>query len=172
MGERRIIWLVRRWLIDEFWKPCCALISHPIFTSRVMNFSHECGAMGSLYTMWLSELGPFAMFWDLKVYSMTETGILWYDLYEYVYYYSWNLYISSLLLSWLCLHCIMNYPLCMTHGFATANHYDHAWTAKWAQNICKSSMLMSPMQLRCDGRQHGRRAVSYTHLTLPTIVRV
>ena len=126
-----------------------------------MNFSHECGAMGSLHTMWLSELRTFAMFWDLKIYSITETDILWYDLHEYVCYYSWNLPISSLLLSWLCLHCIMNYPLCMTHDFATANHYDHAWTAKWAQNICKLNMLMSLMPLRCDGRQHGRRGRLY-----------
>ena len=126
-----------------------------------MNFSHECGAMGSLYTMWLSELGTFAMFWDLKIYSITESYVLWYDLHGYVCYYSWNLPISSLLLPWLCLHCIMNYPLCMTHDFATANHYDHAWTAKWAPNICKLSMPMFPMQLRCDGRQHDRRGRLY-----------
>ena len=40
--------------------------------------------MGSLYTMWLSELGTFEMFWDLKIYSITDTGILWYDLHGYV----------------------------------------------------------------------------------------
>ena len=117
--------------------------------------------MGSLYTMWLSELGTFAMFWDLKIYSITETDILWYDLHEYVCYYSCDLCISPPFLPWLCLLCIMNYPLCMTHDFATANHYDHAWTAKWAQNICKLSMLMFLMQLRCDGRQHGRRGRLY-----------
>ena len=32
--------------------------------------------MGSLYTNWLSELVTFAMFWDLKIYSMIETDIL------------------------------------------------------------------------------------------------
>ena len=71
-----------------------------------------------------------------------------------------SVYILSIL-PWLRLPCIMNYLLCMTHYFATANHYDHAWTAKWAQNICKLSMLMSPLQLRCDGRQHGRRGRLY-----------
>ena len=117
--------------------------------------------MGSLYTMRLSELGTFAVFCDLKIYSITDTDILWYDLHEYVCYYSWDLSKSSLWRPWLSLPCIMNYLLCMTHDFATANHYDHAWTAKWAQNICKLSMLMSPMQLRCDGRQHGRRGRLY-----------
>ena len=63
--------------------------------------------------------------------------------------------------SWLSLPCIMNYLLCMTHDFTTANHYDHAWTAKWAQNICKLSMLMFPMQLRSDRRQHGTRGRLY-----------
>ena len=31
---------------------------------------------GLIYTMWLSELETFEMFWDLKIYSMIETGIL------------------------------------------------------------------------------------------------
>jgi hypothetical protein len=31
---------------------------------------------GLIYTMWLSELETFAMFWDLKIYSMIETDIL------------------------------------------------------------------------------------------------
>mgnify|MGYP002808384424 CR=1 FL=1 len=52
--------------------------------------------MGSLYTMWLSELGTFEMFWDLKIYSITETGTLWYDLHGYVCYCSWDLSKSSL----------------------------------------------------------------------------
>ena len=63
--------------------------------------------------------------------------------------------------SWLSLPCIMNYLICMTHDFATANHYDHAWTAKWARNICKLSMLMFPMQLRSDGRQQDTRGCLY-----------
>ena len=117
--------------------------------------------MEGVYTIWLSELGTFEIFRDLNYSYITGTDVLWHDLHEYVCYYSWDLSISSLLLPWLCLHCIMKYPLCMTHDFATANHYDHAWTAKWAQNICKLSMLMSPMQLRCDGRQHGRRGRLY-----------
>ena len=157
MGERRIIWLVRRWLIDEFWKPCCALISPPIFTSWVMNFWHECGVMGSLYTMWLSELGTFAMFWDLKIHSITETDILWYDLREYVCWFWCNARMFSPSVPWHSLTSIMNYPLCMTHDLATANQHDHAWTAKWAQNICTLSMPMSLMQLRCEHRQHARR---------------
>ena len=117
--------------------------------------------MGSLYKIWLSELGTFAMFWDLKIYSITDTDILWYDLHEYVCYYSWDISISSLWLPWLSLPCIMNYPLCMTHDFATANHHDHAWTAKWAQNICTLSKPMSLMRLRYDLRQHGRRGHLY-----------
>ena len=161
VGEQRIIWLVRCCLIDAFWKLCCALIFPPISASWVINFWHECGAMDPLYRIWLSELGTFAICWDLKNCSITETDILWYDLHEYVCYYSCDLCISSPLLPWLCLPCITNYPLCMTHDLATANHHDHAWTAKWAQNICTLSMPMSPMRLRYHNRQHGRRGYLY-----------
>ena len=161
MGERRIIWLVRRWLIDDFWKQCCALISHLIFTSWVMNCWHEFGAMDSLYTMRLSELGIFAMFCGLKNHSITETDILWYDLRDYLCWFWCNARIFSPSVPWPSLTSIMNYPLCMTHDLATAYHYDHAWTAKWAQNICTLSMLMSPMRLRNDNRQHGRRGHLY-----------
>ena len=136
VGKQRIIWLVRWWLIDVFWKLCCALIFFLMSASWVINLWAGYGAMDPLYIMWLSELGIFAMFWGLKNYSITETDILWYDLHEYICYYSCDLYISSPLLTWRCLPCIMNYPLCMTHDLATANHHDHAWTEKWAQKIC------------------------------------
>ena len=33
-------------------------------------------SMESVCTMWLSELGTFAMFCDLKIYSITKTDIL------------------------------------------------------------------------------------------------
>ena len=49
----------------------------------------------------------------------------------------------------------------MPHDLATANHHDHAWTAKWAQNICALSMPISPTRLRYDNRQHGRRSHLY-----------
>ena len=107
--------------------------------------------------MWLSELRTFAMFWDSKIYSIIETDILWYDLREYVCYCYCSACVSSPSLALPYLPCIMNYPLCMTHDLATAHHHDHAWTAKWAQNICTLSMPMSPMQLRCEHRQHARR---------------
>ena len=161
MGERRTIWLVRCWLIDEFWKQCCALISHLILTFWDMNLWRDCGAMASLYTMWLSELGTFAVFWELKIHSMTETDILWYDLCDYVCWFWCNARIFSPSVLWASLTSIMNYPLCMTHNLATVNRYDHAWTDNWAQNICKLSMLVFPMQLKSDGRQHDTRGRLY-----------
>ena len=39
-------------------------------------------AMGSLYTPRLFWIRHLALFWDLKIYSMIETDILWYDLRE------------------------------------------------------------------------------------------
>jgi hypothetical protein len=83
---------------------------------------------GLFYTMRLSELEAFAMFWDLKNYSVIETDNLWYDLREYMCYFLCSACVFSPLLPWLCLTCIMNYPLCMTHGLATAYYHDHAWT--------------------------------------------
>ena len=38
--------------------------------------------MERVCTVLLSELGTFAMFWGLKITSMTKTDILWYDLRE------------------------------------------------------------------------------------------
>ena len=42
---------------------------------------------GLFCTMWLSELKTSAIFWDLRIYSMIETDILWYDLREYMCYF-------------------------------------------------------------------------------------
>ena len=161
VGKQRIIWLVRWWLIDVFWKLCCALIFFPMSASWVINLWTGYGAMDPLYIMWLSELGIFAMFRGLKNYSITETDILWYDLHEYICYYSCDLCISSPLLPWPCLPCIMNYPLCMTHDLATANHHGHAWTEKWAHNICKLSMPMSLVRLLSSPREHRQRGRLY-----------
>ena len=119
------------------------------------------GAVGCDHTMWLSELRTFAMFWDLKSYSIVETDILWYDLRDYICYFQCNACIFSSSVTWPSLTSIMNYPLCMTHNLATVNRYEHAWTDNWAQNICKLSMLVFPMQLRSDGRQHGTRGRLY-----------
>ena len=103
----------------------------------------------------LFQIRHLEMFWGLKNYSITETDILWYDLHEYICCCSCDLCISSPLLTWWCLPCIMNYPLCMTHDLATVNHHDHAWTENWAHNICKLSMPMSLMRLRHDRRHQG-----------------
>ena len=101
------------------------------------------------------------MFWDLKIYSMIETDILWYDLREYMCYFLCGACVFSPLLPWLCLTCIMNYPLCMTHDLATANHHDHAWTENWAHNICKLSMPMSIVRLLSNPREHRQRSRLY-----------
>ena len=69
--------------------------------------------------------------------------------------------VFSPLLPWLCLTCIMNYPLCMTHDLATANHHDHAWTEKWTHNICKLSMPMSLVRLLFNPREHRQRGHLY-----------
>ena len=119
------------------------------------------GAVDCIQTMWLPELTTFAIFWDLKIYSMIETDILWYGLREHVSCCYCGACISFSIAVSPCLPCIMNYQLCMTHDLATANHHDHAWTAKWAQNIFTLSMPMSPMRLRYDNRQHGRRGHLY-----------
>ena len=62
---------------------------------------------------------------------------------------------------WICLPCIMNYQLCMTHGLTTANRHDHAWTEKWAHNICKLSMPMSIVRLLSNPREHRQRSRLY-----------
>ena len=111
--------------------------------------------------MWLSKLGTFAMFRGLKNPSITETDILWCDLREYMYCCSCDLYISSPLLTWWWLLCIMNYPLCMTHDLATANHHDHAWTENWAHDICKLSMPISTVRLLSNPREHRQRGRLY-----------
>ena len=90
-------------------------------------------SMEGVCTMWLSELGTFAMFWGLKTHSITETDILWYDLREYVCWFWHNARIISPSVLWPSLTPIMDYPLYMPHDLATANRHDHAWTENWDQ---------------------------------------
>ncbi len=117
--------------------------------------------MEGVCTMWLSELGTFAMFWGLKNPSITETDILWYDLREYVCWFWCNARIFSPSVPWLSLTSIMNYPLCMTHDLATVNRHDHAWTDNWAQNIWKLSKLLTLRRLRYGHQQRGQRGHLY-----------
>ena len=160
MGERRTIWLVRCWLIDEFWKQCCALISHLILTFWDMNLWRDCGAMASLHNVavWMRDLcsgvGIKNSFHDWDWYSL-----IWF-MWLCMLVLMQCTYLSPSVL-WASLTSIMNYPLCMTHNLATVNRYDHAWTDNWAQNICKLSMLVFPMQLKSDGRQHDTRGRLY-----------
>ena len=50
------------------------------FLSDLSLLSYKCMAwiwsMEGVCKMWLSELGTFAMFWDLKIQFITETDIL------------------------------------------------------------------------------------------------
>ena len=117
--------------------------------------------MERVCTMWLSELGTFAMFWALKIQSITEADILWYDLREYVCWFWCNARIFSLSVLWLSLTSITNYPLCMTHDLATANRHDHAWTETWAQNICMLHEPLSLMRPWYAHRQGARRGSLY-----------
>ena len=75
------------------------------------------------------------------------------------------LYVSACVFSplvpWLCLTCIMNYPLCMTHDLATVNRHDCAWTEKWAHNIWKLSMPMSLVRLPSNPWEHRQRGRLY-----------
>ena len=113
--------------------------------------------MGSLYTMWLSELGDLRNDLRLKIYSITDTDILWYDLREYVCWFWCNARIFSPSVLWASLTSIMNYPLCMTHDLTTVNRHDHAWTDNWAQNICKLSKLLTLRRLWYGLWQRGYR---------------
>ena len=67
----------------------------------------------------------------------------------------------SPLVLWPSLIFIMNYPLCITHYLATANHHDHAWTENWANNNCKLSMPISTVRLLFNPRQHRQRGHFY-----------
>ena len=110
----------------------------------------------------------FLVFQDPYFCNHDENLLYVYDKYSLM----WFAWIRVLLLVWLCVSsplllrpcflCIMNYLLCMTHGLATAHLHDCAWTAIWAENICTSEHDNVPMELRCDGRQHGRRGGLYT----------
>ena len=119
------------------------------------------GAVRCVHIPRLFWIRHLEMFWGLKNYSMTKTDILWYDLHEHTCYYSCDLHISSPLLSCRCLPWILDYPLCMTHDFATAHLHDFAWTDKWAQNISTLSRQMFLMRLWCDHQDLGWRGHLY-----------
>ena len=109
--------------------------------------------MEGVCTMWLSELGTFAMFWGSRTPSITETDILWCDLREYVCWFWHDARVLSPSVLWPSLTPIMDYPLCMPHDLATANRHDHAWTENWAQNICT---LRKPLSLMRPGYAHRK----------------
>ena len=128
--------------------------------------------MEGVCTMWLSELGTFAMFWGLKNPSITETDILWCDLREYVCWFWHNARVLSPLVLWPSLTPIMDYPLCMPHDLATANRHDHAWTENWAPNIWMLCTTLSPMRPWYAHRRGDRRDHLYgtegTWINYPT----
>ena len=82
VGERRTIWLVRRWLINVFWKQWYLLFFCIISPSWVINLWNGYDTMDVPLPLRLSWIRYLAMFWDLKIYSMLESAILWYDLRE------------------------------------------------------------------------------------------
>ena len=88
----------------------------------------------------------------------------WYSLMWFAWihmlFLMWCMYVLPSV-PWPSLTSIMNYPLCMTHDLATANHHDHAWTEKWAHNICKLSMPMSIVRLLSNPREHRQRGHFY-----------
>ena len=82
VGERRIIWLVRRWLIAVFWKQRYLLFFCIISPSRVINLWNGYDTIDVPLPLRLSWIRYLALFWDLKIYSMLESDILCYDLRE------------------------------------------------------------------------------------------
>ena len=101
------------------------------------------GQLEGVCTMWLSELGTFAMFWDLKIQFTTETDILWFDLREYVCYCECGHVFFLPLLLWPCLDIYFDYMPCLAHDLPTANRHDHAWTETWAQKSMRCASCSS-----------------------------
>ena len=157
MGERRIIWLVRRWLIDVFWTLWYPWIFLPmniewrIIENRVMQVNDS-----------LSPPPVWKMY--LCLCNHEEKSLYVYDWYSLIWFaHKYSNFQShghktcpvpqiTLLTS------IMNYPLCMAHDLATVNRHDHAWTETWAQNICtlrKPLSLMRPWYAHRQGARRG-----------------
>ena len=81
--------------------------------------------MEGVCTMWLSELGTFAMFWGLKNPSITETDILWYDLRDYVSCSWCNACIFSPFVPWPCF--TLHYELVTMHA-PWLSHCKSSWS--------------------------------------------
>ena len=151
MGERRIIWLVRRWLIDVFWTLWYPWIFLPmniewrIIENRVMQVNDS-----------LSPPPVWKMY--LCLCNHEEKSLYVYDWYSLIWFaHKYSNFQShghktcpvpqiTLLTS------IMNYPLCMSHDLATVNRHDHAWTETWAQTSvrCASRYLSGDHDMRIN----------------------
>ena len=94
----------------------------------------------------LSEIWTYASVTMMKIYCMSMTSILWYDLREYVCYCECGACVFSPLLIWPCSAIYFDYMPCLPHDLPTANCHDHAWTETWAQNICMLRKLLSLMR--------------------------
>ena len=137
------------------------------------------GAVGCVHTMWLSELGTFAMFWGLKNPSITETDILWYDLREYICYFYCNacmfLSISALTLfdlhyelstmhdPWLS-HCKSSWSCMIMHELKT----ELITLVNWACQcpLCASSPILENIVRRVTSTGCTVRA-KIIHLNMP-----
>ena len=80
MGEKRIIWLVRFWLINVFCTLCRPCFSCPTKTDCKLHGYPDVLAMNCLRPLRIPGIGTFAMFWCLECYYMIITDILWCDL--------------------------------------------------------------------------------------------
>ena len=136
VGERRIIWLIRRWLIDVFWKEWCLLFFCIISPSRVINLWNGYDTMNVPLPLRLSWIWNFAMFWCLARYYMIVTDILWYDLHL-------NTPVTDHMASIVLSNCVLPLPLlnmecaaCMNFTTDTPPHHDYASTWTWTHDIC------------------------------------
>ena len=80
VGEKRIIWLVRFWLINVFCTLCRPCFSCPTKTDCKLHGYPGMLAMNCLRPLRIPGIGTFAMFWCLESYYIIITGILWCDL--------------------------------------------------------------------------------------------
>ena len=136
MGEPRIIWLVRLWLIDVFWKQWYLLFFCVISPSWVVNLLVWMWHHGPPLPLRISWIWTFAIFWCLKCYYMIITDILWYDLHL-------NTPVIDHMPSMYCLIAFLPLPLlnmecmaCMNFTTDTPLHHDSALTWNWTHKIC------------------------------------
>ena len=135
VGEQRIIWLVRCWLINIFSTLCNARIFSPSRFDPDMNVYGKWDLSACLTPLRLSEIRPHPLCWLIKSDSIIMLDILPYDIHLNKRVTTHTPPISALWLNSSSSPLNLECASCLPSTVDTTHHHDSTFTWKWTHKI-------------------------------------